>query len=284
MQNIQAPSTESIKTYRGYNNMDLSDSGFVYMIPVFQNMPSKTELPSSASPNNYLSTLSVNGDYLFDKPTDEDTFDLVLDGNTKSIDIDATKINYQATISGVGSVSVLDDENSIKLTVTAGNGSIRIYTINITKKQNDSLSLDISEILRLLEINNDGTYIYGFELNTGVDTIINSIMDKENKASVSYYDKDNNEKNNGIIASGDKLRIKTDREEKEYIMVIYGDVNGDGKIAATDYVAIKNHIMDIKKLNEFEKMCADVNRDGKVAATDYVAIKNHIMDVKKITQ
>ena len=67
-------------------------------------------------------------------------------------------------------------------------------------------------------------------------------------------------------------------------LIIYGDVNGDGKIAATDYVAIKNHIMDQKKLTDFEKLCADVNRDGKVAATDYVAIKNHIMDVKKISQ
>ena len=96
--------------------------------------------------------------------------------------------------------------------------------------------------------------------------------------------KENIEKKSGIIASGDKLKIKTPREEKTYMIIIYGDVNGDGKIAATDYVAIKNHIMDIKKLSDFELLCADVNHDKKVAATDYVAIKNHIMDIKKITQ
>ena len=109
-------------------------------------------------------------------------------------------------------------------------------------------------------------------------------MDKEEKASVNYFDKNNKVKDSGIIASGDKITIKTDHEEKTYTFIIYGDVNGDGKIAASDYVMIKNHIMDIKKLSDFEKVCADVNHDGKVLATDYVAIKNDIMDVKKIGQ
>ena len=47
---------------------------------------------------------------------------------------------------------------------------------------------------------------------------------------------------------------------------------------------IKNDIMDVKKLNELEEVCADVSRDGKITATDYMMIKNDIMDVKKIVQ
>ena len=50
------------------------------------------------------------------------------------------------------------------------------------------------------------------------------------------------------IAAGDKVKIKLPRETKVYEIVIYGDVNGDGKIKASDYVNIKNHIMDIKKI------------------------------------
>jgi beta-N-acetylglucosaminidase len=57
-----------------------------------------------------------------------------------------------------------------------------------------------------------------------------------------------------------------------------GDVNNDGKISPTDYVLIKNHIMQIKELqSEREKKSADVNKDGKISPTDYVLIKNHIM-------
>ena len=289
MQNIEAPYYEAIKTYNSYNNRGALGNSFAFSIPVYKNMPDKTSLPSSKNPNNYLSSLSVNGSYLFEEPTTNTTFDLVLDATTNSIEIDATKINGAANIEGTGSVSIPNEKQTINIVVTAGNGDKRTYKINITKKQpetsnDDTPALDISEILRLLNIKNDGTYFYGYEINTNVSTIIKSITDKESKAIVTYTDKNNNNKTSGIVASGDKLKIKTDREEKTYTLIIYGDVNGDGKIAATDYVLIKNHIMDVKKLNDFEKLCADFNRDNKVLATDYVAIKNHIMDVKKITQ
>ena len=42
--------------------------------------------------------------------------------------------------------------------------------------------------------------------------------------------------------------------------------------------------MDLKKLNDKEKIWADANKDGKITSADYIAIKNHIMDTKKITQ
>ena len=42
--------------------------------------------------------------------------------------------------------------------------------------------------------------------------------------------------------------------------------------------------MDVKKLTSYELEAADVNRDGKILATDYVKIKNHIMEVSKIIQ
>ena len=65
---------------------------------------------------------------------------------------------------------------------------------------------------------------------------------------------------------------------EEAIEVRLGDVNNDGKISPTDYVLIKNHIMQVKTLQtDAEKKAADVNEDGKISATDYVLIKNHIM-------
>lgn len=67
-------------------------------------------------------------------------------------------------------------------------------------------------------------------------------------------------------------------KEDEVINIKIGDVNGDGKISPTDYVLIKNHIMQIKLLeSDKEKQSADVNKDGKISPTDYVLIKNHIM-------
>ena len=284
MQNIQAPSTESIKTYNGYNNVGLVNSNFVFLIPVFKNIPEKTSLPSSGNPNNYLSSLAVNGNYLFQSPTTNTNFDIVLDGDVTSINIDATKVNGNATIVGTGSVAVPNNKETVEITVIAGNGDRRTYKINITKKESNTVALDISEILRTLNINNDGTYIHGLALNTDVSKIITDITNKEKLATVTYTDKANNNKTSGIIASGDKLTIKTNREEKTYIIVVYGDVNSDGKISSADYIAIKNHIMDVKKLDDLEQLFADPSKDGKVSSADYIAIKNHIMNVSQIVQ
>ena len=283
MQNIQAPSTESIKTYNGYKNVSLVDSDFIFSIPVFNNMPTKTTLPNSGNPNNYLSSLSVNGNYLFESATTKTSFDLNLDSSTTSIDIAASKVSNKATISGTGSIALSGTKQQVVLTVTAANGDIRKYNINITR-DNTQQAIDISEILRVLNIKNDGNYIYGYELNTDITSIIKSITSKESKAKVTYYNKDKQLKTSGIIASGDIINIKTDREEKSYSLIVYGDVTGDGKISSADYIAIKNHIMDVKKLSDIEKVWADANKDGNVTSADYITIKNHIMDVKKITQ
>ena len=63
-----------------------------------------------------------------------------------------------------------------------------------------------------------------------------------------------------------------------------GDVNNDGKISSMDYVLVKNHILNIKKLNGKAAIAADVNKDGKISSMDYVLIKNHILGIKKITE
>jgi len=282
MQNIQAAATESIKTYNGYKNINLVNSAFVFTIPVYKEMPSETKLPNVGNPNNYLSSLAVNGDYLFKEADTKTDYNLNLDVNTSSIDISATKVYSGSVISGTGSVSLKGEKQVIPITVTAKNGDVRVYNINVTRT--GEVALSISEILRTINIINDGTYMYGFTIGTDISIIKKNIINKEAKAEVLTVDKNGKSKTSGVIASGDKIKIKTANEEKEYIIVIYGDVNSDGKISASDYVNIKNHIMDVKKLTNNELLYADANKDGKVSAADYVTIKNHIMDVKKIVQ
>ena len=53
-----------------------------------------------------------------------------------------------------------------------------------------------------------------------------------------------------------------------------GDVNGDGRINAGDYVAVLNYVRKKINLTEEQLQRADVNVDGKVNAGDYVTILN----------
>ena len=282
MQNIQAPSTESIKTYNGYKNVGFIKSAFIFTIPVFKNMPDKTTLPNRGNPNNYLSSLSVNGSYLFESATTKTEFELNLDASTTSVEILASKVYSGSVINGTGTVSLNGEKQVIPIIVTAANGDVRTYNINITRT--GEVAIAVSEILRLLGIKNDGNYMFGLNMETDISLIMKDIISKEPKAEVASFDKNGNIKTSGIIASGDKINIKTKNEEKSYTIIIYGDVNSDGKISSADYIMVKNHIMDVKKLSDLEKNYADANKDGKVNSADYVAIKNHIMEVKSIVQ
>lgn len=67
--------------------------------------------------------------------------------------------------------------------------------------------------------------------------------------------------------------------EDTYMVILLGDVNGDGKISALDYVKIKNHIMETSIMSDNALLIsADLNEDGKISTLDYIRVKNHIMN------
>ena len=76
------------------------------------------------------------------------------------------------------------------------------------------------------------------------------------------------------------IQVRVDLNE--YNLIKLGDCNGDGKITPSDYVKIKNHIMEVSQLDNSFKIAADVNEDNEITPVDYVKIKNHIMDISFI--
>ena len=78
------------------------------------------------------------------------------------------------------------------------------------------------------------------------------------------------------LTEGDKLGTGCVINDT-YSVVVLGDVNGDGEVKSTDYMAIKNAIMGTKDLSDASKTAADVNNDGNIKSTDYMKIKNYIM-------
>ena len=86
------------------------------------------------------------------------------------------------------------------------------------------------------------------------------------------------------IGTGTTVTIQSGNMTETYSIVIYGDVDGNGRITAVDYVLVKNHIMGTNRLNGASYKAADVNRDGSISAVDYVNIKNYIMGTNNVIQ
>ena len=122
-------------------------------------------------------------------------------------------------------------------------------------------------------------YISKISPGTSVETIKNNLTNTGGVITIT--DSNGNTKESGNIATGDRINI-TSGVTETLIVLIYGDINGDGNISAVDYVNVKNHIMGSNTLNNFQAKAADVNGDGNISAVDYVNIKNYIMGSENV--
>lgn len=277
MQNITGHYTEASSTYNSYASQEgYQNFNYIFYIPVYANMPTSTPLPKTGNPNNYLSSLTVDGSLVegFDGAKTDYTY--TVSTETDSVVVDYVKVGQYATVTGAGVINLDTDNKKISLVVTAQNGDKKTYNLTIKKSSEGSLS--VGAIINKAGIKSDGTYLSGFELNTTVSKVIDKLKSADNKAEISMS------KNSGIVATGDTITIKSGSETKTFTIIIYGDVNGDSNIKASDYVLIKNHIMGVKFLSGAYAKAADVNKDGKVRASDYVLIKNSIMYNQQIVQ
>lgn len=133
-----------------------------------------------------------------------------------------------------------------------------------------------------LKITNN--YISGFNPGSEISTILTKLKSANSSAVITISDASGNTKTSQIICTGDRIHVKDEIINIEYRAVVYGDVSGDGKISASDYVHVKNHIMGRAYLLDSAKEAANVNKDAKISAGDYVFIKNYIMGRGTITQ
>ena len=166
--------------------------------------------------------------------------------------------------------------NGVVKAVGAGNAVITAkvmnktatYNITVKKKENRPITYKYTY---------DSSKKIIFKLNNNIN--INTFKNNLNYSSII-------KSNNNILKDNDLIRTNmtityTDDEGNVqiYNTSVLGDVNGDGNINALDYVKIKNHIMNTKKiLKDVFILSADYNNDGKISALDYVRIKNYIMN------
>ena len=136
MQNITAPLTEGLETYNSYASIgDLLDESLVFIIPVYDDMPStKVSTPSNKSTNSYLNSIKINNKQIDGFSYDKFNYTIEVDGDTSSIDISVGTVNSNAKVSGAGTIKLNDGENKINLVVTAENGNVTTYNLIINKQ------------------------------------------------------------------------------------------------------------------------------------------------------
>lgn len=135
-----------------------------------------------------------------------------------------------------------------------------------------------------LGVKNTSGYINGLSIGTTASTIMNKLSDANSIKITNASGKGIS--GNTKIGTGSTISVidKDGKTKYDYKVIIYGDVNGDGQITASDYVNIKNYILGKIQLTQSAIRGADSNKSGTVTASDYVIVKNYILKKNNISQ
>ena len=197
------------------------------------------------------------------------------------------KVNYKtenaeiATISEEGKITATK-EGTTKIIVTSedNNQIQKSVEIKVIKKLTEE-ELKFDEALKI-----QGNIISGFDYkNMTVDNIKTYITTKY-EIQIENYKGEKIEKNQ-LVGTGSKIKIINENQETiaQYTVVLYGDINGDGKINSVDLLVLQRHILEIQTIEEIFQKAGNINKNGKKpTSVDLLLIQRHILELQIIKQ
>jgi hypothetical protein len=125
------------------------------------------------------------------------------------------------------------------------------------------------------EINN------GLLLNTQANTTVETLLSQFENVDLKVLDSDGNEiTNKTLIGTGATINLFSgDTLVDSVAVIISGDVDGNGRVNATDYARIKSAFLGTFSFNTMENIAADVDGNGVIDTTDYLRIKAHFLEM-----
>lgn len=284
MQNVTAPISEASTMLAGYKlNADYKDYAYIFYIPIYTNMPESTSLQKPGNPNNYLKTLSVNGAGVTGFDGAKAEYKYTVSGAATEAYVDYTKVSSKSNVTGTGTITLTDDITNVEIVVTAQNGDVKKYKLTIEKSSTGDIS--VGEVLITAGVKHDEEYLFGFELNTEVGTLKSKLLKANDKAEIQIKNSKGEDKNSGILSTGDTVTITSNKETKTYTVIIYGDLTGDGVINSADLLRMRQHLIGTKPLQGVYLKAGNVIKtDDIINASDLLRMRLHLLDKNKIEQ
>lgn len=283
MTNVMAAMSEGSSMAKAYSD---KSQAFVFRIPVYNNMPeTAVTFADKGNPNNWLSSISVNGYNLTPAFNSANTaYTLVVGENVSSIAVSAAPVASTSTVSGTGNYTLNYGNNTVSITCISQSGVARTYTITVARQQPSAAggTIEVASGATVTIPYVVGTAITGIQPGSSASSVLANISAQN--CSVKILKADGTE-NAGNVGTGNKITVYVNGAVvKQYEVVIYGDINGDGKISNTDLVLLQKHILGIQIQTGCYYQAADVGADGTVSNKDNVLLQKHILNISQISQ
>ena len=229
MSNIQSPTTESQTNYRAYKANNLLDSTMVFKIPVYKNMPATAcvKPADSGNPNNWLKTLSISGysitpTFAVNNVTD---YSLIVGSSVSSITVSGSPVVSTSSVSGTGTINLIEGTNYIKINVIAQTGAVRTYTLTVVRGNAAA-----------------GSQTIGTDMSASSSGGTSGGSTSASKGDVN---------GDGKISVLDIVKIQrviVGLDTADAALTAACDLNGDGKVSVLDIVKLQRHIVGIETI------------------------------------
>ena len=211
--------------------------------------------------------------------------------NVEPDDANNKTVQYVSENTNIATV----DDTGIITALQTGNTNIQVFSEE-DEDINQSIQVNViekiaEEDLRFSEnIQVNGNEISGIEEeNRTVEKLLENIFVSE-KYQVQIVDKSGNIlQNQNLVGTGSKVQIYTNTDNQilvaEFEIIIYGDVDGNGKINSVDLLKLQRHILEIEELDFLSQKAGNINKNGKKpTSVDLLLIQRHILGLKQIVQ
>ena len=203
---------------------------------------------------------------------------LPADASNKNISFKSLDTNV-VTVTNNGLIKAIE-EGTTTIEVKTEEGKITKQVKIIVLGKLEDADIKFSEELK---INNN--------IISGWNTKKLSVSDIKEKITTKfdieiYNSRGKKLEENETIGTGSKIRfLENGKVKMEYKIVIYGDLNGDGKINSIDLLVLQRHILEIEQLQGPFLLAGNINKNGKnPSSIDSLLIQRHILELKLIEQ
>ena len=214
--------------------------------------------------------------------------------NIEPDDANNKNIKY---ISNNNDIARVNDTGQITA-IKTGSANIKVYS---EEDENINKIININVIEKISEedlsfgpnIRVEGNEITGLdEDDRTVEKLLENIIISD-KYVIKIIDKNGkNLQGQDLVGTGSKVQIfvnnPLDTQEVlicEYSIIVYGDIDGNGKINSVDLLKLQRHILGIEEIDFVAQKAGNINKNGKnPTSLDLLLIQRHILGLKLIEQ
>lgn len=221
--------------------------------------------------------------YKLEATTKANKYELGYDFTNSDLKVTATY--GEATAKPEFKVATLSSDDFVILnepdTSVAGTQAVTVALVsdNSVKTTVDVLVYDPDKLIELKDNSSyvdetENGYITKIQPNTTVDTLKANL--ENDSTTIQVVDKNGNALTRNTLATGDKVQLVIGGTVvDERIIVVLGDVSGDGNVNTGDVTKLLNSFVGVNTLSGPYLEAGDVNGNGKVNTGDATKILNY---------